>query len=168
MKNPKLTIALIWLTCIGLILMVLLGSCSAKYHFTKFLAKGGKIDTTERIIEVKDTIRVNGKDSIITLRMPFNCPSVQIPPTRLETRLEYRLDKRKLKALQSMYEDSINNLNQQLKYAYKTHKTDKKAEHKKHKTDSKPKYSKFELFCFGFFCACVVCLILWILIRKRL
>ena len=101
MKN-KLLFAIIFgiiYTILALILFSMLFSCSAKYHFTKFIAKGGKIDTTERIIEVKDTIRVNGKDSIITLRMPFNCPSVQIPPTRLETRLEYRLKHDSIKTL---------------------------------------------------------------------
>lgn len=101
MKN-KLLFAIsfgIIYTILALILFSMLFSCSSKYHFTKFIAKGGKIDTTERIIEVKDTIRVNGKDSIITLRMPFNCPSVQIPPTRLETRLEYRLKHDSIKTL---------------------------------------------------------------------
>lgn len=86
-------------TIVASILFYLLIGCSAKYHFTKFISKGGKIDTTERIIEVKDTIRVNGKDSVITLRMPFNCPEVQIPPTRLETRLEYRLKHDSIKTL---------------------------------------------------------------------
>ena len=90
MKN-KLLITFIWIALIALILIIGLNSCSASYHFGKFLKKGGTIDTTERIIQVEKTIKVNGKDSIITVLMPLNCPEVQIPQTRYETRLEYRL-----------------------------------------------------------------------------
>ena len=84
-------IILVWFTLIVLILIIGLNSCSASYHFGKFLKKGGTIDTTERIIQVEKTIKVNGKDSIIFVEMPLNCPEVQIPATRYETRLEYRL-----------------------------------------------------------------------------
>jgi hypothetical protein len=69
----------------------ILYGCSASYHFGKFLKKGGTIDTTERIVSVEKVIKVNGKDSIILVEMPLNCPEVQIPATRYETRLEYRL-----------------------------------------------------------------------------
>jgi hypothetical protein len=90
MKN-KLLITFIWIALIGLILIIGLNSCSASYHFGKFLKKGGAIDTTERIVSVEKVIKVNGKDSIIFVEMPLNCPDVQIPQTRYETRLEYRL-----------------------------------------------------------------------------
>ena len=93
MKN-KLLLAIgigVLYTILASILFSMLFSCSSNYHFKKFIAKGGKIDTTERVIETTKTIRVNGKDSIITLQIPCNCPTVQIPPTRFETRLEYRL-----------------------------------------------------------------------------
>ena len=89
MKNKL--IIFIWIVLIGLILIIGLNSCSASYHFGKFLKKGGTIDTTERIIQVEKTIKVNGKDSIIFVEMPLNCPDVQIPQTRYKTRLEYRL-----------------------------------------------------------------------------
>ena len=72
-------------------MLYFLYGCSANYHFTKFLNKGGKIDTTERIVTVEKTIKVNGKDSIIFVEMPLNCPEVQIPPTRTEIRYKYRL-----------------------------------------------------------------------------
>ena len=72
-------------------MLYFLYGCSANYHFTKFLNKGGKIDTTERIVTVEKTIKVNGKDSIIFVEMPLNCPEVQIPPTRQEIRYKYRL-----------------------------------------------------------------------------
>jgi hypothetical protein len=73
------------------VMLYFLYGCSANYHFTKFLNKGGKIDTAERVVTVEKTIKVNGKDSIIFVQMPLNCPEVQIPPTRTEIRYKYRL-----------------------------------------------------------------------------
>jgi hypothetical protein len=67
--------------------------CSASYYFGKFLKKGGTIDTTERIVNVEKVIKVNGKDSIITVLMPFNCPEVQIPLTRQEIRYKYKIQR---------------------------------------------------------------------------
>ena len=84
-------IILIWFTLIGLILIIGLNSCSASYHFGKFLKKGGTINTTERIVSVEKVIKVNGKDSIILVEMPLNCPDVQIPLTRQEIRYKYRI-----------------------------------------------------------------------------
>jgi len=89
--KTKVIIYLIWLTLIGLITLIALTGCSANYHFGKFLNKGGKIDTTERVVTVEKTIKVNGKDSIIFVEMPLNCPEVQIPPTRQEIRYKYKL-----------------------------------------------------------------------------
>lgn len=86
-------IILIWFTLIGLLLIIGLNSCSASYHFGKFLKKGGTIDTTERIISVEKTIKINGKDSIITVLMPLNCPKVQIPLTRQEIRYKYKIQR---------------------------------------------------------------------------
>ena len=94
----KYTIALIWLTAIGLIAMVLF-SCSASYHFGKFIKKGGTIDTTERVVSVEKVIKVNGKDSIITVRVPVSCPEVQIPPTRQEIRYKYKLQRDSIKTV---------------------------------------------------------------------
>jgi hypothetical protein len=74
-------------------MLYFLYGCSANYHFTKFLNKGGKIDTTERVVTVEKTIKVNGKDSIIFVEMPLNCPEVQIPPTRQEIRYKYRIQR---------------------------------------------------------------------------
>lgn len=88
----KYTIALIWLTAIGLIAMVLF-SCSANYHFGKFLNKGGKIEPKTEYVTTTDTIKVNGKDSVITVRIPVTCPEVQIPPTRTEIRYKYKLQR---------------------------------------------------------------------------
>jgi hypothetical protein len=72
-------------------MLYFLYGCSANYHFTKFLNKGGKIDTISKVVTVEKTIKVNGKDSIIFVQMPLNCPEVQIPPTKQEIRYKYKL-----------------------------------------------------------------------------
>jgi len=92
MRN-KLLITFIWIALIALLLIIGLNSCSASYHFGKFLKKGGTIDTTERIISVEKVIKINGKDSIITVLMPLNCPEVQIPLTRQEIRYKYKIQR---------------------------------------------------------------------------
>jgi hypothetical protein len=72
-------------------MMYVLYGCSANYHFTKFLKKGGTIDTTDHIVTVNKMVKVNGKDSIILVQMPLKCPDVQIPATRQEIRYKYRI-----------------------------------------------------------------------------
>jgi hypothetical protein len=90
--KQNITIAFIWIAVLGLSLMLFF-SCSASYHFGKFLKKGGTIDTTERIISVEKVIKINGRDSIITVLMPLNCPEVQIPLTRQEIRYKYKIQR---------------------------------------------------------------------------
>jgi hypothetical protein len=97
--------------------LYLIYGCSANYHFTKFLNKGGKIDTTEKVVTVEKTIKVNGKDSIIFVEMPLNCPDVQIPPTRQEIRYKYKLKR-----------DSIETVRFVTKWKTKLVKIEKKAE----------------------------------------
>ena len=75
----------------AMIIFASLVSCSANYHYGKFIKKGGKIDTTERVVEVEKLVKVHGKDSVIKLKIPVNCPEVQIPPTRQEIRYKYKL-----------------------------------------------------------------------------
>lgn len=88
----KILIIILGLLWLWLMISILYG-CSANYHFGKFLKKGGTIDTTERIVSVEKVIKVNGKDSIILVEMPLNCPEVQIPPTRQEIRYKYKLQR---------------------------------------------------------------------------
>ena len=99
--------------------------CSANYHFTKFIQKGGKIDTNERIIEISKTIRVNGKDSLIVLKVPSVCPEVKIPQTRFEKRIEYRLKR-----------DSFETIRFITKWKVKLVKIEKKAEVKNNKNNN--------------------------------
>jgi hypothetical protein len=105
-------------------MLYFLYGCSANYHFTKFLNKGGKIDTTERIVTVEKTIKINGKDSIIFVQMPLNCPDVQIPPTRQEIRYKYKLKR-----------DSIETVRFVIKWKTKLVKIEKKAEIKQAKVN---------------------------------
>ena len=77
----------------AMIIFASLVSCSANYHYGKFIKKGGKIDTTERVVEVEKLVKVYGKDSVIKLKIPVNCPEVQIPPTRQEIRYKYKLQR---------------------------------------------------------------------------
>jgi hypothetical protein len=128
-------------------MLYFLYGCSANYHFTKFLNKGGKIDTTERIVSVEKVIKVNGKDSIITVQMPLNCPEVQIPPTRQEIRYKYRIQR-----------DSIETIRYVTKW--KTKEVIKVA-----KTENKSNWLTWFLVGFGIAQGLRLA---WVLIQKRL
>ena len=88
----KLSIVLLGLFYIALVMFFLYG-CSASYHFGKFIKKGGKIENKTEYVTTTNTIKVNGKDSIITVRVPVTCPEIQIPPTRTEIRYKYKLQR---------------------------------------------------------------------------
>jgi len=125
MKPNYLKISVLLLGALWIVgMLYFLYGCSANYHFTKFLNKGGKIDTTERIVSVEKVIKVNGKDSIIFVQMPLKCPEVQIPPTRTEIRYKYRLKR-----------DSIKTVRYVTKWKTKLVKIEKKAEVKKAKVN---------------------------------
>lgn len=94
----KILIIILGLLWLWLTLTILYG-CSAQYHFTKFIKKGGTIDTTQRVVTINKTIKVNGKDSIILVEMPVKCPEVQIPPTRTEIRYKYKLQRDSIKTV---------------------------------------------------------------------
>ena len=94
----KILIIILGSLWLWLMISILYG-CSANYHFGKFLKKGGTIDTTERVVSVEKVIKVNGKDSIITVRVPVSCPEVQIPPTRQEIRYKYKLQRDSIKTV---------------------------------------------------------------------
>jgi hypothetical protein len=105
-------------------MLYFLYGCSANYHFTKFLKKGGTIDTTDHIVTVNKMVKINGKDSIILVEMPLKCPEVQIPPTRTEIRYKYRLKR-----------DSIETVRFVTKWKTKLVKIEKKAEVKQAKVN---------------------------------
>jgi hypothetical protein len=123
MKPNYLKISVLLLGALYIVgMLYVLYGCSANYHFTKFLNKGGKIDTISKVVTVEKTIKVNGKDSIIFVEMPLNCPEVQIPPTRQEIRYKYRIKR-----------DSIETVRYVTKWKTKLVKIEKKAEVKQAK-----------------------------------
>ena len=65
-------------------------SCSAKFHQRKFIQKGGKIICDTTMVTVTNTIRVNGKDSIIYRQVSVKCPELEAPLTRWQTRIAYK------------------------------------------------------------------------------
>lgn len=79
--------------------MNILYSCSASYHFGKFIKKGGTIENKTEYVTTTDTIKINGKDSVINVRIPVTCPEVQIPPTRTEIRYKYKLQRDSIKTV---------------------------------------------------------------------
>ena len=96
---------------------------------------------------VEKTIKVNGKDSVITVLMPLNCPDVQIPPTRQEIRYKYRIQR-----------DSIETIRYVTKW--KTKQVVKVA-----KTENKSNWLTWLLVGFGIAQGLRLA---WILIQKRL
>jgi len=148
MKPNYLKISVLLLGALWIVVMLyFLYGCSANYHFTKFLNKGGKIDTISKVVTVEKTIKVNGKDSIIFVEMPLNCPEVQIPPTRTEIRYKYRLKR-----------DSIETIRYVTKW--KTKEVVKVA-----KTENKSNWLTWLLVGFGIAQGLRLA---WILIQKRL
>ena len=101
-----------------------LSSCSPQYHMAKFIKKGGKIKNDTTLVTFNDTIRINGKDSIIVRTVQAVCPEMQAPKTRFETRIEYRYKTKVEKA----------EIKWRTKYQIKYIKQQKKIETKNNKT----------------------------------
>ena len=101
-----------------------LTSCSPQYHMAKFIKKGGKINVKETTISIHDTLKINGKDSIIEKTIYVNCPEMQAPKTRFETRIEYRYKTRVEKAqVKWRTKYQIKYIKQQRKIETKNNKT---------------------------------------------
>jgi beta-xylosidase len=90
----------------------------------KFIKKGGIIKNDTTLITVNDTIRINGKDSVIVRTIQAVCPDMKSPKTRYETRIEYRY-KTKVEKAQVKW---------RTKYQTKYIKQQKKIETKNNKT----------------------------------
>jgi hypothetical protein len=110
---------------------------------------------------IKDTLILNGDTIIRNIEVKQECPECE-EKTRFETRLEYRLDKRKLKALKSMYEDSLREARKIVNYQtkWKTKEVVKVA-----KTENKSNWLTWLLVGFGIAQGLRLA---WILIQKRL
>ena len=102
-----------------LLLLLILTSCTAEWHFGKFIKKGGEVNTKIEVVEYTDTIKVNGKDSIILVRVPVTCPDVKIPEPRWKTKLEY-------KYRYKIHRDTVRLSRDVVKYQYKEKKVAEK------------------------------------------
>lgn len=109
---------LVFFVLLSIYLMFLI-SCSAKFHERKFIQKGGKIICDTTLVTVTDTIRVNGKDSIVYRQISVNCPELVAPPTRFEIRYQYKTIRDTLKVIKY-------NIKYKNKLAVKTLKNEKK------------------------------------------
>ena len=92
---------------IYLICVLTLFSCSAKYHYRKALKKGLEV------LKTSDTIRISTIDSIPVIKHDtivyehfytskdtvIYYKNIEIPKTRLETRIEYKLKRDTLKMI---------------------------------------------------------------------
>lgn len=108
-----------------------LTSCSPQYHMAKFIKKGGKIKNDTTLVTVNDTIRINGKDSVIVRTVQAVCPEMEAPKTRFETRIEYRYKKSKDKIV---YRTLYRTKKQQVKENISKDKQQRKIETKNNKT----------------------------------
>jgi hypothetical protein len=94
-------------------------ACSAEHHLRKFHEKGGEITPSIQLVEYTDTIKVNGKDSVIVVKIPVTCPEVKVPEPKWRTRLEYRYKYK-------IHRDTIRLMRTETKYKYKTVKATNK------------------------------------------
>ena len=75
---------------LAVMLLAVMASCSSAYHLRKFYDKGGKIQDKKTEITIHDTLRINGKDSIIEKTIQVDCPTPTPPKTRQEIRYAYK------------------------------------------------------------------------------
>jgi hypothetical protein len=104
---------------LGFYAVLLLVACSAEHHLRKFHQKGGEITPRIELVEYTDTIKVNGKDSVIVVKIPVTCPEVKVPEPKWRTKLEYRYKYK-------IHRDTIRLMRTETKYKYKTVKATNK------------------------------------------
>jgi hypothetical protein len=104
---------------LGFYAVLFLVACSAEHHLRKFHQKGGEITPRIELVEYTDTIKVNGKDSVIMVKIPVTCPEVKVPEPKWRTKLEYRYKYK-------VHRDTIRLMRTETKYKYKTVKAKNK------------------------------------------
>jgi len=92
-------------TILAVMLLMGMASCSSAYHLRKFYDKGGKLEVKKTEITIHDTLRINGKDSIIEKTIQVDCPEPKAPLTRYEIRYKYKTLRDTLKLIR--YQDKI-------------------------------------------------------------
>lgn len=80
---------------------LILCSCAnpSKIH-QRSVNRGYRHDTTIVSVKVVDTIRINGKDSIITKFVDVKCPDFKAQPTRYETKWKYKIQRDSIKLIE--------------------------------------------------------------------
>lgn len=124
---------LVFLTIASLFLF--LSSCSPEYHKEKFIKKGGLIKCDTTFVDVPVIVKgKDGKDSLIYVNSPVDCPELISPEPRWKIKHMDRVERKRfqdsLKHIESIYKDS-------LKYALKTHKNNNKANIKQNQDNKK-------------------------------
>jgi len=144
-----------------LVLLVIIYSCSdahqAQRGLKKFYKNGGKFNCDTTMIMLSDTIKINGKDSIIYRTFNTVCPDVQVPKTIRQTKIELRFDHKKfddsLKHVRKMYSSREEFLIDSLKQVGKTEVKIKRVETKNR-------------FWIGFFIGVVASMLCYILAKR--
>ena len=114
-----------------IVLILILCSCSPKFHLDKFYKKGGKIEQVTKTVTLTDTVTINGKDSVIFRTVNIDCPE-PIIQTRWKVRFDNKRFKDSLNSVRTQYKDS-------LRYALRTHKNEVKNDYKTVKSNDKTK-----------------------------
>jgi hypothetical protein len=147
---------------LGLYAVLFLVACSAEHHLRKFHDKGGEITPSIQLVEFTDTIKVNGKDSIIVVKIPVTCPDVKVPEPKWRTKLIYKYDWKKfnkeMNTLKSIYADS-------LKEARKIIQSKNKTQYKTVKAENKP--SRWHIWLIIGFVGNWVVRVVWFYARSR-
>lgn len=100
-----------------ILLILLLSSCSAVYHYDKAIKKGIKIDDSKDTIQIpkiiyRDSI-IPGTDSIIRIPQILYRDTIiyksvtSFPKTKKEVKTDFKLEKEKLKVEEKIKTDSI-------------------------------------------------------------
>lgn len=145
-----------------LILGTFLFSCSnakqAQRGLDKFYKNGGKIEAEKVPVIIKDTLKIQGKDSIIERTVFIDCPQAEAPKTGTEIRQERKAEKDSLKHSEQLYKLRNEFILDSLEEDRKTKKIEgtilnkgKKEDRKKIKTEAKTaeKWTDKPLILFG-------------------
>jgi len=118
---------------------LILSSCAtpSKIH-QRSVNRGYEHSTAIVTLKVSDTVRINGKDSIIMRNIEAVCPDYQAQPTRYETRWKYKIKV-----------DSINVIKYQTKWRVKEVVKTKRI------VDKVGLFQWIRIFIIGFFSAIV-------------
>ena len=149
---------------IGLLMFVLsLAGCSdakqAQRGYAKFIRNGGTVQVKEIEVTIHDTLKINGKDSIIEKTILVPCPDPQPPKTIRETKIEYRYlrnikkdsmehEMKMLKERNNFVMDSLENDKKVRRIAKNDHKNELKATTKQIKIENAQLFRWFHWILF--------------------